>query len=259
MKKIFAAIVVVFGFASLSFAMVSQEQCQHNGDNFIFAGGECIQFAAFNGDTSKTINIIVHGTWDAGTNTIGRYAPFAETLSMNTDITTIAVALPGYSGSSTNHLKSLSHGGGGVYSPEYIDFIAALVKEFKAKYNAETINYMGHSAGASLGANLIAKYPGVVSTLTAVGGRYDLDKFKEHEQKQLYSIGDNLDKVGDTKILLVYGTEDKISEPKVTVYFYEKAKKAGLHVSMVEAKGAAHLDLDMADASVDAFTAMVAE
>lgn len=259
MKKISTIILSVLSIATLSFATVSQDQCNKKGDNFIFAGGECIQFKAYKGETPKAITIVVHGTWDAGTNTIGRYGPFAETLVMNTDITTIAVALPGYSDSSTNNLKSLSHGGGSVYKPEYIDFIAALVNELKMKYNAEIVNYMGHSAGASLGANMIAKHPGIVATLTAAGGRYNLNKFKEDEKKDLYSIGDHMDQVGDTKILLVYGTEDKISEPKVTTNFYEKAKKAGLDVTIVKAQGAPHIDLDMTDASVEAFTEMVAE
>lgn len=259
MKKISFMILSVLGFATLSFATVSEQQCQQKGDNFIFAGGECIQYKAFKGEVAKTINIVVHGTWDAGTNTIGRYGPFAETLVMNTDITTIAVALPGYSDSSTNKLKSLSHGGGGVYTPEYIDFIADLVKSLKTKYKADTVNYMGHSAGASLGANMIAKYPEIVNTLTAAGGRYDLKKFKEEDRKTLYSIGDHMDQVGDTKILLVYGTKDTISEPKVTTDFYDKAKKSGLNVTLVKAQGAEHIDLDMTDASVEAFTEMVAE
>lgn len=259
MKQIVLAISTLFLTANFALANVSKEQCEKKGDNFIFASGECIQYKAFKGEVPKAINIVVHGTWDAGTNTIGRYGPFAETLVMNTDITTIAVALPGYSDSSTNKLKSLSHGGGGVYTPEYIDFIAALVQGLKVKYNAEVVNYMGHSAGAALGANMIAKHPGTVNTLTAAGGRYNLDKFKESERKNLYSIGDHMDQVGDTKILLVYGTADKISEPKVTTEFYEKAKNAGLDVSIVKAEDAPHIDLDMTDACVEAFTEMVAE
>jgi pimeloyl-ACP methyl ester carboxylesterase len=259
MKKISIIILSVLSYATLSFAMVSSEQCQAKGDNFIFAGGECIQFKTYKGETKGTINIVVHGTWEEGTNTIGRYGPFAETLAFNTDITTIAVALPGYSDSSTNKLKSLSHGSTAVNTPEYIDFIAALVSGLKAKYNAKIANYMGHSAGAALGANMIAKHPGIVNTLTAAGGRYDLSKFKKEERKGLYAIGDHMDQVGDTKILLVYGTADKISKPKVTTDFYEKAKKAGLNVTLVKAEGAPHIDLDMTDASVEAFVEMVTE
>ena len=77
----------------------------------MFAGNECIQYKKFSGDTKGALNIIVHGTWNEGTDTLARYAPFAEDLAMRTDITTIAVALTGYSGSSTNKFPSLSHKG----------------------------------------------------------------------------------------------------------------------------------------------------
>jgi pimeloyl-ACP methyl ester carboxylesterase len=248
--------IALFTYAT---AATTQSQCQNKGDNFVFAGGECIQLKVYEGVDDGTINLIVHGTWDAGTNTLGRYGPFAETLAFNTDITTVAVALPGYSDSTTNKLKSLSHGGGAVYTKEYIDFMAQLTNALKEKFDAKTVNYMGHSAGASLGANMIVMHPGIINTLTAVGGRYSLEKFKANEKDGLISIGDHLDKVGDTKILLVYGTADKISPPKVTTDFYEKAKKAGLNVTLVKANGAAHIDLDMTDASVDSFVEMVTE
>lgn len=257
MKKL--AIFALTFLSTIAFASVTQSACQQKGDKYIFAGGECIQYAVFKGEVENAINIVVHGTWKEGTNTLGRYAPFAETLTMNTDITTIAVALPGYSDSSTNNLKSLSHGGPSVYTKEYINFMAALINGLKNKFNATSVNYMGHSAGASLGANTLSQYPDIVSSMTLAGGRYDLNKFSANEQKGLISIGNHLNAIGETQILLVYGTEDKISEPSVTTSFYEKAKKQGLDVKLVEVKGAAHLDLDMTDPCVEAFTEMVAE
>ena len=128
MKKILLLIGTLFLSSNIAQASVNAEQCAKQGANYIFAGDECIQYAVYKGDTEGKINIIVHGTWDKGTNTIGRYGPFAETMTMNTDITSIAVALPGYSNSSTNNLKDLTHGGNSVYTKDYIDFMASLVK-----------------------------------------------------------------------------------------------------------------------------------
>lgn len=259
MKKLSLLLISLVLSTSFAFGAVNQAECKKQGDNFIFAGGECIQYAVSKGETEGALNIVVHGTWKSGTNTLGRYAPFAETLAMNTDITTVAVALPGYSKSSTNQLQDLNHVKYNVYTKDYIDFIADLVNALKKRFHASTVNYMGHSAGATLGANMIAKYPGIVNTLTAAGGHYSLDKFKQEDRKNLYSIGDHLDQVGDTKILLVYGTADTISKPKVTKDFYAKAKQKGLDVKIVKVQGAPHLDLDMSDKSVEAFTDMVAE
>jgi len=258
MKKLILLLLFVFSFTTLAFANSTKEKCQTQGDDFIFAARECIQFAISEGDTDGIINIIVHGTWDKGTNTLGRYAPFAETLSMNTDITSIAIALPGYSKSTTNTLKDLTHGGASVYTKEYINFIAALVKALKEKFEAKTVHYIGHSAGASLGVNMLALHPQIVDSITAAGGRFNLEKFKKDERRGLITIDNSLDKIGNTKLLLVYGTEDKISKPEVTINFYEKAKKAGADVKLVKAEGAVHIDLDMTDESVDAITEMIA-
>jgi pimeloyl-ACP methyl ester carboxylesterase len=259
MNNLSKIIVAICLSAITAFAATNEAQCHEKGDKFIFANGECINYAVSKGDTKGAINVVVHGTWEKGTNTLGRYWPYAETLMLETDITTIAIALPGYSESTTNKLKDLNHGSNSVYTKEYIDFIATLITKLKERFNADVANYIGHSAGASLGANMIVEHPGVVNTLTAAGGRYDLNKFEPSERKGLISIGEHLDKVGDTKILLVYGTEDKISPPKVTTDFYEKAKNAGIDVTIVEAKGAPHLDLDMTNAAVSGIYDLVVE
>jgi len=259
MKRLTLVFLSILSITTLSFAAITKDKCEAQGEDFIFAAGECIQFAVSEGDTEGIINIIVHGTWDKGTNTLGRYAPFAETLTMNTDITSIAVALPGYSNSTTNTLQDLTHGGASVYTKEYINFMAALTIALKEKYEAKVVNYIGHSAGASLGINMLVLHPEIVNTLTAAGGRFNLDKFKENEKKGLISIDSALDKVGKTKLLLVYGTKDKISKPKVTTSFYKKAKKAGVDVEIVKVEDAGHIDLDMSDPSIDAITEMVAE
>lgn len=246
---------MLFMTLSLNAEKISLEKCTELGDNYIFAGGECIQYVTSEGDTEGFLNIIVHGTWPEGTNTLGRYAPFAETIAMGTDVTTVAVALPGYSGSSTNNFTALAHEGTKnlAAKEEYIRFLGDLVQALKDKYEAETITYIGHSAGAMMGATLTGFEPELITNIALAGGRYDIhEKVKD---EGLVSIVDVLDKVNkETKFLLIYGTADKISEPKVTKDFYNLALKNGLDVKLVEVPNAAHLDLDMTDKSVEAIT-----
>ncbi len=101
----------LFLVLSLEAKKINEAECSSLGEDFIFAGGECIEYRIFEGETNNHIMVIVHGTWDEGTNTLGRYAPFAETMNLNTDLTTIAISLPGYSKSSTNNFSSLAHKG----------------------------------------------------------------------------------------------------------------------------------------------------
>ena len=245
---------------SLFASNVSNENCVTKGENFIFAGGECIEYKKFDGDSEDKLNIIVHGTWPEGTNTLGRYGPFAESIAFQTDVSTIAVALPGYSNSSTNRFPALSHEGVNNLSAnkDYINFLGDLVEALKEKYEAKTITYVGHSAGCSMGATLTGIRSELVNNILCAGGNYDVHK--KSDDKSLVSIVDVLDSVSkDTKFVLVYGTKDEISKPEVTKEFYSLAKEKGFDVKLVEAKDAVHLDLDMTDASVKALIELTEE
>ena len=261
LNKLSVALLVSLGLnLNLSAAnLVNENQCKEKGDEYIFAGDECIQFYESEGESENSLNVIVHGTWPAGSNTLGRYAPFADSLSMATDVTTVAVSLPGYSDSSTNNFKALSHKGTKNLAAQkkYIEFLSKLVSSLKKKYNAKNVNYIGHSAGATMGSTLVGYNPGLITTITAAGAVYDIHKDTKNS-KDLVSIVDYMDAIDrETKFLLVYGTKDKISEPKLTKDFYKIAKNSGLNATLIEVLDAPHLDLDMADTTVEAIIEML--
>jgi len=257
--KVFVFIVVLLGSAYAS-GKVTQKECINKGDNFLFAGGECIQFYEASADRPDTLTIIVHGTWKEGTNTLGRYATFADNLAIETDITTVAVALPGYSGSSTNFLQALSHDGETnlAFQKRYIEFLSKLVLALKNKYKAKVVTYIGHSAGAAMGATLLGYKPKLVNNFVGAGGRYDIHKTSKNPK--LISAIDYLDKIDkNTNIVLVYGTKDKISPPNITKSFYKIAKGHDFSTSIVKVNNAVHLDLDMSDTSVAAIVKLLEE
>ena len=65
-------------FCSNSYAdsIIDKKQCINQGENFIFAGGECIEYYEASADREDILTIVVHGTWKEGTNTLGRYSIF---------------------------------------------------------------------------------------------------------------------------------------------------------------------------------------
>lgn len=258
-KKFFLFFMIFLLSLSLEAKKINQDQCSKLGDNFIFAGGECIEYKAYKGDSTDRIIVIVHGTWDEGTNTLGRYAPFAETMNMNTDLTTIAIALPGYSGSSTNNFESL--GSKKVKNlaahKDYVLFLGKLVKALKDKFGAKEVTYIGHSAGAMAGATLMGLEPDLIQNIALAGGRYDIHKVAKGD---LISLVDVIDKVNkDAKFLFIYGTKDEISKPEVTTSFFKVAEDKGLNAKLLKVQGAVHIDLDMSDTSVEAITEMLEE
>lgn len=260
-KNLLLSSFIIASSLSLNAAIISKDECAKKGDNFIYAGNECIEYKKFKGEVEGSLNIIVHGTWKDGTDTLARYAPFAEDIAMRTDVTTIAVALPGYSKSSTNNFTSLSHEGveSLAAKKEYVEFLGELVKALKKKYEASKITYIGHSAGCMMGATLTGLKPMLIDNLVCAGGVYDIKKEKP-QLKDAISIIDVLDKVDkQTKFVLIYGTADDISKPQTTIDFYNLAKSKGFDVKLVEAKDAQHIDLDMTTESIEAITELVEE
>ncbi|MCI0501283.1 MAG: alpha/beta hydrolase [Epsilonproteobacteria bacterium] len=236
-----------------------EELCEAKKGNFIYADGECIEFYKADGDKDGALNIIVHGNWPDGTNIIGRYTPFVDNIAMATDTITVVVALPGYSKSSSNKLKTLAKGENNrplAATKEYIHFMEELVISLKNKYDASTVNYIGHSAGAIMGATLSGKNPDLIQNIALIGGRYNIHEISK--DKALVGATDVINDINkDMNIVLTYGTKDIISPPKVTKDFYSLAKSKGFKIKLVEVKDGEHVDLDMSDESVKSIVNML--
>ncbi len=256
MYKLKILFMCIFIFASNVFAKnVSSLECDKNVGKFIFVEDECIEYFISKGDKKHSLNIIVHGTWKEGTNILGRYSTFAEDIAMQTDITSIVIALPGYSKSSSNNLQALGNKKvkNLAGTKKYLNFLANLLQALKTKYKAKTLNYIGHSAGGMMGATLTGYKTDVINNLVSIGGIYNIHK--KSLNKNLISAVDIIDSIKkDTKILLIYGSKDKISKPKVTKDFYTLAKNKKINIQIVEVKNAVHLDLDMTDGSIEAIS-----
>jgi len=238
---------------------ITEQKCNNKKGEYIFSGGECIEYASFEGESKDKLIVIIHGAWKEGTNTLARYKPFAENINLDTDITTVAISLPGYSGSSTNHIQALAHNKNALKmasSKKFIKFFSTLLQDLKTKYKAKELIVIAHSAGAIATATTLGYKPNLIEKAALAGGRYDIHKIKK--DKNLISAIDYIDKISKTiKILLICGTKDIISKPKVTKEFYKKAKVKGLNVQLLEIKNAKHLDLDMQEKSVEAIENMI--
>ena len=257
LKKYF--LVSILAILSLNAKNITKNECLKLSGNYIFSAKECIQYAYFEGEKKDKLIVIIHGAWKEGTDTLAHYKPFAENLNMDTDITTIAIALPGYSNSSTNNLQALTHNKNALKmasSKEYINFLATLLKDLKIKYKAKELTVISHSAGAMATATLLGYRPNLIQNVALAGGRYNIHKISK--EKELISAIDYINNIPkDTKILLIYGGKDTISTPSITKDFYKLAKEKKLNVNLIEVKDATHLDLDMQEESINAVEKML--
>ena len=249
---ILASTLTLFG------ASAQEDLCNKKGDEYLFAGGECIKYYVADGEKEGIVTLVVHGNWPEGSNTLARYSPFVDNLAMATDVKTVAIALPGYSGSSTNTVSPLWMGKEKplAATKEYNKFLADLVTKIKKRFEAKTITYVGHSAGAMMGATLLGTNHGLIENIALAGGRYDPTEVTK--EKGLLSATQLSGKINaKTNIVVTYGTKDTVSPPKVSLDYFALLKKKGLNVTLVEVEGADHLDLDMTDRSVEAITSMI--
>ena len=256
MKNIILLILITLSLYSKN---ISKEECLGQED-MIFIQNECINYFVEEGDVEGKLNIIVHGAWKDNTNTLARYTPFASTLSMNTDITTIAFAMPGYSKSSTNNLQGLLHDKKITRfgKKEYINFVHNVLATFKHKYKAKQLNVIAHSAGAAIVSTISAKYPMLIKNTFLAGGRYDLSNYKG--QDNLIATNNYINNIGDyTNYMIIYGEKDNISKPKVSIDFYNKLKSLNKKAVLLEVKNHKHLDLDMSDDSIEAISSVLEE
>ena len=180
---------------------------------------------------------------------------------MNTDITTVAIALPGYSDSSTNNFNGLLEKNTNrisiIGTKQYITFMSNLVKALKIKYNATTVNYIAHSAGAIVGATLTGYSPKLIQNIICVGGGHNIHKIMKNT-KSLISLVDVIKDVDkNTKFLVIYGTKDTVSPSKRNINFYKLLINNGLNAKLIKINNAKHLDLDMTDTSIEAITEML--
>lgn len=259
MKKLILISIVAL-FSVLGAKTISKAECNALKGEYIFSGGECIEYAAFEGEKKGKLIVAIHGAWKEGSNTLARYKPFAENINLETDITTVAIALPGYSYSSTNRLYALTHTKNATLhtaaTKKYIEFLSHLLQDLKTKFHAKSLTVVAHSAGAMMTATVLGFKPGLIQNAALAGGRYDIHKITKGK-KGLISAVDYIDNIPkDTKIAIIYGTKDTISKPKVSKEFYKLAKSKGLNVQLVKVNSP-HLNLDMQDKSMETIIKLV--
>lgn len=230
---------------------VSKKECTLKGDKYIFAANECINYNYVEGDNENELTIFFPAAWPVDTNVLNRYSTFIEDLNLETDITTAVVALPGYNDSSTNKFTpiKLKENKDLILKKEFISFVSELVKNLKKKHSAKKVNFIGHSSGAMIGALLSGYSPKLVSKYILAGGRYD--QVAEDDNQDFLTVEKALNRMSkDTQTLLIFGSKDLVSKPKVSKKYYDLAKKRDLNIKIVEVLNSPHFNLEQKEKSL---------
>ncbi|PHR72281.1 MAG: alpha/beta hydrolase [Arcobacter sp.] len=247
LKHIFILILLItYSYANNDY----KSDCDTNNDQFIFSKSECINYLYEEADNEDNLIIFIHGSWNEGTDILKKYAPLMEDLVLNTDVSTIIIALPGYSKSSTNVFEAIGKKGFSslIYKKEYLDLIKDVVLRLKKKYKKKKLTLIAHSAGASLGTTLYGYDNTLIQNMISIAGSYNTDVLNTNllSADKTYK---NINK--KSKLILIYGDKDKISPPKKSKDFYTLVKKEQVNVKLIEVKNAAHLNLELREEVMD--------
>ncbi len=247
LKHIFILVFLI----TCSYANKTYESaCDTNNDQFIFSKSECINYVYEEADDENNLIIFLHGSWNEGTNILKKYTPLMEDLVLNTDVSTIVIALPGYSKSSTNVFQAIGKKGFSslIYTKEYLDLIKDVILQLKEKYKKKTLTLVAHSAGASLGTTLYGYDNTLIQNMISIAGSYTTDT-KNSNLLSANKTYKNINK--KSKLILIYGDKDKISPPKKSKDFYALVKKEQVNVKLIEVKNAVHLNLELREEVMD--------
>lgn len=234
-----------------------QKDCRNlqskNSGAYIFANGECLKYKSFNGKKSDEINILIHGSWQRGQDPIGyRYSDLAESMAHSTSITSIALATPGYSGSTSNFYKDMSWKKGRVIPAEesFTKIMVSAIENLKKKYNAKKVNLFGKSSGAMIGGIISGYKPGLVDKYVLIGGAYNIYNTYRHNgwgkiNPGLISSTNFVSKVKkDARFLIVAGENDDKASPLFAKNYVTYLNDEGIKADVLVIKGAGHSSLE---------------
>jgi len=242
----FKTITILFLLLTNVYAKNSiQNLCETKKDTFIFVSQECINYSYEEGEDENNLIVILHGSWKNGSDVLKKYETLAENIVFNTDVSTITIAMPGYSKSSKKHFSLLDNKEYKylVYTKEYVHLLKNILLTLKTKYKKTSLTLLAHSAGASLGTTLYAYDPSVINTMISLAGNYVLPL--KYKNKKLFAAKAYIKNIHTTNnLVLVSGDKDKISPPKLSQDFYTLLKKQNLKVKLLEVKNANHFELE---------------
>ena len=229
-------------------------QNDNEDSHFIFAQGECLEYYEAKGSKKDEITVLIHGSWPRGSDPLERrYAQIADDMSRETSITTLALAMPGYSYSTSNRYKDMSWRENKTVIPaeeEFVKIVASFIQKLKTKYHAKKVNIFGKSSGAMLGGIISGYQPGLIDKYILMGGAYDVYFTYRHNNWGTKNPGllSSVDFVSDVKkdaqFLIIAGENDRKAPPLFATQYKKRLNNEEINAEVLVIQGAKHSSLE---------------
>lgn len=245
-----------YASADIDRAASDPATCQGTvGRDWVHGGPECLHIQTYRSaglTTHPDLVVVLHG--DAPFNNPSYQYELARDVSAdNDDVIAVALLRPGYTDASGNRSSGTrGHTTGDNYTPDVIDAIVGAITSLANAYRPAHVILVGHSGGATIAADIIARYPNVASAAVLVSCPCDVPVFRAHMSALQHNpmwrlpvrslspmeLASNIN--SSTRVRLVIGSSDEIASPSLSREYAAKLRQNRVRVSLTELPGAGH-------------------
>jgi predicted esterase len=209
-------------------------------------------FPSADAGTAPVLVIVLHGDAPAA-KPVYQYDFAAKAAMQLHGIIAAALLRPGYTdGDGDTSDGKRGDATGDNYTPEVLDRLDAAVHQLKSELHPSVVILLGHSGGAALSADLIARDSALADAALLLSCPCDVPAWRQH-MKTLYpsplwdqpvpsvSPMDVVDKVSPTtRVWMMVGEKDNVAPPDFTQRYAAALKKHGVDADVTVLPGRDH-------------------
>lgn len=253
------AIVFLFGWygsAARSTSASDPGACTRAGDSTWIRGGPfCLHTRTYRGALAggaPQLVVVLHG--DAPfNNPTYQYALARNVAAANPEVVAVAILRPGYTdGDGVRSAGPRGHTSGDNYTPEVADAIASAVTALARLHHASRVVLVGHSGGATIAADIIARHPSAADAAVLASCPCDVAAFRHHmgrvQRNPIWylpvrslspiDIAERVDR--RTLVRMIVGASDELAPPALSHAYAARLSAHGVNASVTELPSMGH-------------------
>ncbi|NER83538.1 MAG: alpha/beta fold hydrolase, partial [Leptolyngbya sp. SIO1D8] len=211
-----------------------------------------LRFQSANVDSRPVLCVVLHG--DApGNRPEYQYIMASQIAQANDNVVTVALLRPRYE-DPTGNISDGERGDsvGDNWNAKNTDSIAEAIETLGEKTNARKVVLIGHSGGAAIAANIIARHYSLIHGVILVSFPGDVNHWRRYMFTKTgadafkgdidsLSVLQDIDQISDAlKIRLIVGEADDVTPPELGLQYAALLEDAGKTVDVVRVGSKGH-------------------
>jgi pimeloyl-ACP methyl ester carboxylesterase len=224
-------------------------------DSWVRGGSECLHMQVYRSAAASPhpdLVVVLHG--DAPfANPSYQYAAARRIATGAVNLIAVGILRPGYTdveGRRSSGIRGRAIGDN--YTPAVVDAVAGAVDQLTQSYLPARVFLVGHSGGAAIAGDVIARHPGLVNGAVLVSCPCDVPRWRQHMDSaqhtriwripvQSLSPLDLAARVDPhTAVRVIVGSADPVAPPALSRAYVDRLRAHGVRAQLTEIPGAGH-------------------